>query len=42
MLADIYVSQGDVAKARDRLEDAIRFSPQNQGARQRFMSLQGR
>jgi hypothetical protein len=41
MLADIYVSQGDVAKARDRLEDAVRFSPQNQAARQRLMALQG-
>ncbi|WP_224369173.1 HEAT repeat domain-containing protein [Hyalangium versicolor] len=41
MLADIYVSQGDVAKAKDRLEDAVRFSPQNQGARQRLTALQG-
>ena len=31
MLADIYMSQGNVAKARDRLEDAVRFAPQNRG-----------
>jgi hypothetical protein len=42
MLADIYVSQGQVDKARNRLEDAVRFAPQNQGARQRLQALQGR
>ena len=41
MLADIYMSQGNAAKAQDRLEDAVRFAPQNQGARQRLMALQG-
>ncbi len=41
MLADIYVSQGHPDKAKDRLEDAIRFAPQNQGARQRLAALQG-
>jgi len=42
MLADLYVAQGNVAQARDRLEDAVRFAPQNQGARQRLEALQGR
>jgi tetratricopeptide (TPR) repeat protein len=42
MLADIYMSQGQPDKAKDRLEDAVRFAPQNQGARQRLSALQGR
>jgi HEAT repeat protein len=41
MLADIYVSKGEVGKAVDRLEDALRFSPQNQAARQRLANLRG-
>lgn len=40
MLADIYVSQGNVERARERLEDAVRFAPQNRGARQRLAALQ--
>ncbi len=40
MLADIYVSQGNVARAREQLEDAVRFAPQNKGARQRLSALQ--
>ncbi|KFE66258.1 HEAT repeat domain-containing protein [Hyalangium minutum] len=40
MLADLYVAQGNAAQAKDRLEDAVRFSPQNQGARQRLEALQ--
>jgi len=42
MLADLYVSQGNVALAKDRLEDALRFAPRNQGARQRLGALQAR
>jgi hypothetical protein len=42
MLADIYVSQGKVERARERLEDAVRFAPQNQGARRRLAALQAR
>jgi Tfp pilus assembly protein PilF len=42
ILADLYVAQGNVAQARDRLEDAVRFAPQNQGARQRLGALQDR
>ncbi|MFL5344989.1 MAG: tetratricopeptide repeat protein [Hyalangium sp.] len=42
MLADLYMVQGQPDKARERLEDAVRFAPQNQGARERLSALQGR
>jgi tetratricopeptide (TPR) repeat protein len=41
-LADLYVLQGNVARARERLEDAVRFAPQNKAARQRLAALQAR
>ena len=33
--------EGNAALAKDRLEDAVRFAPQNQGARKRLQALQG-
>ena len=42
VLADLYVAQGHVDQARDRLQEAVRFAPQNQSARQRLGALQGR
>lgn len=42
LLADIYTSQGNVAKARERLEDAVRFAPNNPGARKRLAALRPR
>ncbi|MBN1208582.1 MAG: HEAT repeat domain-containing protein [Myxococcaceae bacterium] len=42
LLADIYTAQGNLAKARERLEDAVRFAPKNQGARKRLAALRDR
>jgi hypothetical protein len=35
LLADAYARQGDMGRARERLEEALRFDPQHRGARQR-------
>ncbi|PTL81194.1 tetratricopeptide repeat protein [Vitiosangium sp. GDMCC 1.1324] len=40
MLADAYARQGDMAKARGDLEEALRFDPQHRGARQRLSLMQ--
>ncbi|MET0404553.1 MAG: HEAT repeat domain-containing protein, partial [Cystobacter sp.] len=40
LVADIYARQGDLPRARERLEDALRFDPRNKGARQRLGLLQ--
>ncbi|WP_257458311.1 HEAT repeat domain-containing protein [Archangium lipolyticum] len=36
LLADAYARQGDMVRARDRLEEALRFDPRHRGARQRM------
>ncbi|WP_434301415.1 HEAT repeat domain-containing protein [Corallococcus exiguus] len=38
-LADLYVVQGNPAKGRERLEEALRFDPQNKSAKQRLGML---
>ncbi|RYZ11645.1 MAG: tetratricopeptide repeat protein, partial [Myxococcaceae bacterium] len=38
-LADLYVVQGNVAKGRERLEEALRFDPQSRSAKQRLSML---
>ncbi|MCY1040894.1 HEAT repeat domain-containing protein [Corallococcus sp. bb12-1] len=35
-LADLYMVQGNVAKGRERLEEALRFDPQSKSAKQRL------
>jgi len=39
ILADAYARQGDMLRARERLDEALRFDPQNRGARQRMNLL---
>ena len=42
-LADLYVAQGQVQRAQERLEEALRFDPQSRAAKQRLTLLrQGR
>lgn len=36
VLADAYARQGNLPKAKEQLEDALRFDPQHRGARQRL------
>jgi Tfp pilus assembly protein PilF len=36
LLADAYARQGDMPRAKERLEEALRFDPQHRGAKQRL------
>ncbi|QRK09651.1 HEAT repeat domain-containing protein [Archangium violaceum] len=42
VLADAYARQGDMPRARERLEEALRFDPRHRGARQRMHLLRKR
>jgi hypothetical protein len=39
VLADVYARQGDMPRAKERLEEALRFDPRHKGARQRLELL---
>lgn len=41
VLADVYARQGDMTRARERLEEALRFDPRHRGARQRLELIRG-
>ncbi len=40
LLADAYARQGDMPRAKDRLEEALRFDPRHRGAKQRMGLMQ--